>query len=135
MKKQIISIITLLAVLISMLSISVMADDEKSANSVHEFWINDSTVSVENLKAITDEQGINCVPIRAIAEKLEFNIEWDAENQIVKLDKGGIHIQIRIGDNFVTKNDDIIQLNTTVKIIDDFTYIPTRFVSKILENI
>ena len=134
MKKRITSIITLLAILISMLSISVMADDEKSS-SVHEFWINDSTVSVENLKAITDEQGINCVPIRAIAEKLEFNIEWDASNQIVKLDKGDIHIQIRIGDNFVTKNDDIIQLNTTVKIIDDFTYIPTRFISRILENI
>ena len=112
-----------------------MAASEQSSDSVHSFWIDETSISIENLKEITDEDGIGCVPIRAIAEKLNFNIEWDGSNQTAKLDKEGLHIEIKIGDDAVKKNDDIIQLNTAAKLIDDFTYVPTRFVSNILESV
>ncbi len=131
--KKFISMVVTLAVILT--AINTMAAPEQSSESVHFFWIGETSISVENLKAVTDEDGINCVPIRAIAEKLNFNIEWDGTNQTAKLDKDGTHIEIKIGDDAVKKNDDIIQLNTAAKLIDDFTYVPTRFVTGILESV
>lgn len=131
--KKFISLIVTFVVMLT--AINAMAAPGQSSNSTHFFWIDETSISVENLKEITDENGIGCVPIRAIAEKLNFNIEWDSSNQTAKLDKEGLHIEIKIGDDAVKKNDDIIQLNTAAKLIDDFTYVPTRFVSGLLESI
>lgn len=131
--KKFISMVVTLAVILT--AINTMAAPEQSLGSVHFFWIDETSISVENLEAVTDEDGISCVPIRAIAEKLNFNIEWDGTDQTAKLDKYGTHIEIKIGDDVVKKNDDIIQLNTAAKLIDDFTYVPKRFVTGILESV
>ena len=131
-------IFTAVIVLFSLLTAAMpcaMATSEQSSDSVHFFWINETSISVENLKTVTDENGISYVPIRAIAEKLDFNIEWDGLNQTAMLDKEGLHIEIQIGEDVVKKNDDTIQLNTAAKLIDDFTYVPARFVSGILESV
>ena len=131
-------IFTAVIVLFSLLTAAMpcaMAASEQSSDSVHFFWINETSISVENLKTVTDENGISYVPIRAIAEKLDFNIEWDGLNQTAMLDKEGLHIEIQIGEDVVKKNDDTIQLNTAAKLIDDFTYVPARFVSGILESV
>lgn len=133
--KRIFTAAVLLCFMLTAAMPHAMAEPEQSSNSVHSFWIDETSISVENLKEITDEDGISCVPIRAIAEKLDFNIEWDGSTQTAKLDKESLHVEIKIGDNAVKKNDDIIQLNTAAKLIDDFTYVPARFVSGILESV
>ncbi|MDF2884827.1 MAG: copper amine oxidase family proteinLeucine Rich Repeat (LRR)-containing [Clostridiaceae bacterium] len=74
--------------------------------------------------------GKTLVPIRAIFETLELNVEWDNVNQIVKGKNEENTIIFKIGSNKAIVNGKLIELDTSVIIINNRTLIPLNFLTK-----
>ena len=78
-----------------------------------------------------DEQDRTQVPIRALAEMLNCQVIWNEQTQgITIIDVDGTVITTKIGDNKIVADGEMIEMDTTAKIINNRTYLPLRFVSE-----
>lgn len=76
------------------------------------------------------------VPIRAIAEKMNYSVAWDAENQLVILtSKNGKNIlHFEIDSDIALKNlSKEIKLDVPATVIGDRTYLPLRAVAEAMD--
>lgn len=70
------------------------------------------------------------VPIRAIAEKLGYSVNWFQESQTVSMQKGSDLVQLSIGSNSLYHNSYNIIIDVAPLIYDDRTYLPVRAVAE-----
>ena len=77
------------------------------------------------------ENNTTLVPIRPIANALNFNVGYDALSDKVSLEKDGNIIEFVIGESNGYKNGQPIVLEAASKFIGNSTYVPLRF---IIEN-
>ncbi|KAB2952315.1 copper amine oxidase N-terminal domain-containing protein [Heliorestis acidaminivorans] len=79
---------------------------------------------------IVIEDNRTLVPMRAIFEALEQNVEWNNEERSVT--SGSIWLQI---DNAVAVvGDERVELDVPARIIQDSTYVPLRFIAQSLDK-
>lgn len=73
------------------------------------------------------------IPIRAVAEMLNCDVEWvpDTNTVIITNDNGDVII-ITIGSNVMIHNGSKVLMDTAALIKNDRTYIPVRFVAEAL---
>ena len=104
---------------------------------------NDAKVYVNDTEMVTDapiiiENDRTLVPVRAILEYLDYNVDWDGATQKVTIAKDETTLNLIIGDTQATR--DIIYkgnthsyknpLEVAPQIINDSTYIPLSDVAK-----
>lgn len=81
----------------------------------------------------TDAEGNLMLPLRKIAEKLGFTVEWNGEMRAVILN-GGIY-SLQIGENSYNKGKMMPeQLSVAPEITNDLTYVPVDYFIEILET-
>lgn len=97
---------------------------DKSLN--FEYLNNDVSPIIENDHTL--------VPIRAIAEKLKFKVEWDARTQIIRLYHENHSLQLTIGSEVAIADSNPIIMPVAPKIINDRTLIPLRFVAEFFQE-
>ena len=86
--------------------------------------------TIEAPSAYTNENGIFMVPLRAIAENLKFDVNWEGKTKTVMLGKG---ICLTIGkDNYIYMKTAPIQLGTAPEVIDGKTFVPLSFFKDVL---
>ncbi|WP_024833226.1 copper amine oxidase N-terminal domain-containing protein [Ruminiclostridium josui] len=86
--------------------------------------------TIEAPSAYTNKTGTVMVPVRAIAESLGFDVNWDGKTRTVMLGKG---IFMTIGkDNYIYMRTAPIQLGTAPEIIDGKTFVPLSFFKDVL---
>ena len=90
-------------------------------------------VNFPDAQPFVDENDRTQIPIRALAELLQFKVNWDGGTNTAILTKEDSMITIKVGSNIITKNNVNIQMDTTAKVLDDRTYIPLRFVGEALD--
>ncbi len=124
--------------MVVMMSFTVMAKDENI-----KVTINDEPVFFTQEPIMENNRVL--VPIRAIAEDLLFDVNWDGNNQKVTLENFNTLLEFYIGQNFISKTitsamsysgyseyeDIIIDIDVPAKIIGDRTYIPLRAISEL----
>lgn len=138
MKKFIVSVITVLSSLTLMSGVA-------SASSVQ---IDGNLLSKD---CFLDENGRTMAPVRAFAECMGCTVEWNGDAQVVSItqetkynvytgDKVGTeetrnYLELTIGDDKIYRNygADIVQMDTSAKIVDGSTYVPLRFVAEALD--
>lgn len=76
-------------------------------------------------------KGCTLVPLRAIFEALDADVQWDGATQTVTATKDDIAISLVI-DGAAYKNGQEVPLDVPAKIIDGRTMVPIRFVSESL---
>lgn len=76
------------------------------------------------------ENGRALVPIRAIAEKLGFTVEWVSEKQTVIIKAAETIIQLNINEKRSLVNSQEVDLDVPATIIAGRTFVPIRFVSE-----
>ena len=78
--------------------------------------------------------GRTLVPIRKIFETMDYDIEWDEQNQQIVATKCDLSIQIVIGNPVavLSNRDFAVELDVPAQVIDGRTMIPLRFVSECL---
>lgn len=122
--KNSIKILTLLFTFLIFTSLSF-------ASSNINVTINGVEVNFPDAKPFIDaDAGRTMIPVRFVAEDLESEVEWNAEDRIVYINKGDNNIQLTIDSKIAIVNDEPIELDTEAIIHEDRTYVPLRFVSE-----
>ena len=123
MKKRIISLLSALALTAQIVPCALADNDVKVYVNDTEM-ITDAPIIIENNRTL--------VPVRAILEYLDYNVDWDGATKKVKIAKDETTLNLIIGDTQATR--DIIYkgnthsyknpLEVAPQIINDSTYIP-----------
>lgn len=129
MKKKIISLLSALALTAQIVPCALADNDVK-------VYVNDTEMVTD--APIIIENDHTLVPVRAILEYLDYNVDWDGDAQKVTIAKDETTLHLIIGDTQATR--DIIYkgnthsyknpLEVAPQIINDSTYIPLSDVAK-----
>ncbi len=68
------------------------------------------------------------LPIRFVAENLGTSLEWDGANQIIKMERYGTTIEMKIGNSFMKLNGEPVELEVPAQILNGRTMVPLRAV-------
>ena len=103
-----------------------------SAGGSIQITIDGTPVTFTDAQPFIDENGRTQVPVRAVAEMLGCEVNWDEATGTVTVTKGNETITLVIGKTELQKNQSITEMDTAPVIINDRTYIPVRFVGEAL---
>ncbi len=92
--------------------------------------INNMPVTFPDAVPFIDSNSRVQVPIRVIAEFLNFDVNWDEDNRRVTIGNNDDIITLTIGDNIIYKNSASIVMDSPAVILNDRTYIPIRFIGE-----
>lgn len=85
---------------------------------------------LEGVKPFKNDDDVIMVPVRTIAETLEYKVGWNFENQMVTV---GELISFEVGKDSYTMDDTTgIKLNTAPVLKDGSTYVPINFFTEFL---
>ncbi|MBE7021736.1 MAG: copper amine oxidase N-terminal domain-containing protein [Ruminococcaceae bacterium] len=138
MKKKIFALV--MATMFLLLStVAVGAESEQTTYLVVDKPITvtyngDAIVFPDALPLIEAERTL--VPIRAILERAELTVNFDAESRLVTAEKDGLLISMPIDSAeatvFAGDTSKTVTLEAPATIIDDRTYVPIRFIAESL---
>jgi len=74
------------------------------------------------------------VPIRAIAESLKSDVQWDEATQTITITKDGNVVKLVLGCDTAIINGQEVKLDVPAKTLNDRTLVPVRFVSEALNK-
>jgi hypothetical protein len=108
----------------------------KAEDPNHPFWdwLNHPSVQVGDtlLQFSANEQrptivdGRTLVPIRAIAEALDFSVAWSAQTQTATLESPEYDVTVQIGNKTMYVNESVVKLDVAAQIINGRTMLPLR---------
>lgn len=73
--------------------------------------------------------GTTYVPMRGIFEQMGASVTWDDKTKSITAKKGDITVVIHTTDSSVTKNGIPVEMNQKIKVVNNITMVPLRFVS------
>ncbi len=95
-------------------------------------YINGSKIQFDEQPVIKDDRTL--VPLRAIAEALKADVDWDEETEKITMTKDDITNILFVGQTYAKKitNDDTETINLDVApfIVNGRTFVPLRYVSE-----
>lgn len=95
--------------------------------------VDDTLVRFPDAQPFIDSNDRTQVPIRAVSEMLDCDVEWISETHTAIITReNGDTIIIVIGSNTMLVNNNKVKMDTAALIKDDRTYIPVRFVAEAL---
>ncbi len=119
--KKIIFTITLVLLLV-MSSVVAFAQEEiivaVDSNKV-EF-------SSESGTPFIDQNSRTQVPFRATLEKFGATVDWNNETRVAIATKGDITVEVPIDQNYIIKNGEKVETDTSAIIVNSKTYLPIR---------
>ncbi len=74
--------------------------------------------------------GRTLVPLRKIFEALDAEVNWVDEIQTVFAKKGDVEIMVQIGNNLMTVNRDVKELDVPAQLAESRTLVPVRAISE-----
>ena len=78
--------------------------------------------------------GRTLVPIRAVAENLGYDVNWDAESRTVTMTaEGKSEISVTIDADSIEKGGSRVEVDVPAQIIDSRTYLPLRAVAEAMD--
>lgn len=104
-------------------------------NDVISIYVNGSQVFPDADPVIINDRTL--VPIRVIAEKLGYGVDWDGATHTVTMTKGNMAVQVQINSTWITKyiNGQVSEyghMDVSSQIMNDRTFIPVRAVTEAL---
>ena len=95
------------------------------------FNLNEDKLELDNKMYKNDDNEL-MVPLREVAEALDFKVEWIDETRTVKLAKDDHTASFTIGVDEYQYYDMLFDLGTAPELIESITYVPLSFVQRIL---
>ena len=102
---------------------------------VPQFKINVNNEDMEAPAPFENEEGTLMIPLRALTEKLGFEVQWIGETGTIILVKGPVYITMSaFEDGYTFSKTAPMLLGTKPILIDGVTFIPVNFVEEILKG-
>lgn len=95
-----------------------------------DYSINSEKKKMDTVPFVQDSRTL--VPVRFVAEAIGAQVEWDSENQVVKIANNDSVMTLKVGENTYSLNGKISEMDTKSIIKDSRTFIPIRFVAEAL---
>lgn len=73
-----------------------------------------------------DENNRTQVPFRVVLEAFGADVEWNEDRKIATAKKGGIKVEVPIGENYILVNGESLGNDTEALIVREKTYVPIR---------
>lgn len=109
----------------------IVIDHDKISSETIKVLVNDNLVYFPDQQPYI-ENGRTMVPIRFVAEALGAQVDCSKDG-IVSIDKGGIHIRMKIGESKATVNGVVKTFDAKSVLTPKYrTMVPLRFVSETL---
>ncbi len=105
--------------------VKVTIVDEKHYDETAQSY--NSIVFDEETQPFVDENGRTQLPLRRIAEELDFKVDWEEAEKKITLSKEENVIVFRIGSKDYTVNGNALLMDTAPVIVNDFTFVPLRY--------
>lgn len=126
MRKGLLKLTALLIVAVFTITVAYAADKK------------DYTLVIDGETMIADvyeDNGTVFLPLRAICERLGFNVQWDNETRTVVLEKLPVYVTFNVdADGYTFARTAPMLLGNAPKIINDRTYVPSNFINEILQG-
>ncbi len=107
--------------------------NDSSNNYNVSVFLNGSEVAFPDQKPFIDQSaGRVFVPVRFVSEALGAKVEWVQQEQKIVINKGDKKIILYVGKKDVSVNGQNYTLDVAVRLVNDRTIVPLRFVSEAL---
>ncbi|WP_261302227.1 stalk domain-containing protein [Paenibacillus andongensis] len=84
--------------------------------------------------SLTNAEGVSLVPLRKVAEGLDYEVKWNQETYAAELKKGAEWTSVSVGkDSYFYAKMAPVTLGTAPVILNDTLYVPLKFVTDILQ--
>lgn len=127
MLKRLLSIVLAISLVLGISGFS-LANDEYT----FDFILNNRNVSLEN-KSYVNEEGKIMVPLREVAEGMDYLVEWNGEDKVITVSKGSQVIKLKIDGFLVSVNDEKINMDIKPRVKDSKTFVPIEFFSRVFD--
>lgn len=125
-------ILALLCCVISaaFMSVYVGAAKEESVNFDTPICltVNDYYLKMDSEPFLYD--GLTFVPIRFVSEALGAEVSWDKVKNSAVINDSGMSIELPVGKKYAYVSGKKVSVGHSVKLVNDRTYVPVRFVSE-----
>lgn len=101
---------------------------EYTGDDAIKIYVNGARIKPDTNPVIANDRTL--VPIRAIAEKLGYSVNWFEESQTVSMQKGSDLVQLSIGSKSLYHNSTNIKIDVAPMIYESRTYLPVRAVTE-----
>jgi len=91
-------------------------------------------IDLNENEEVYEENGVEMVPVRTVAETLGFEVNWEDATQSVTLVKDNFTSNIVIGDRKAGMNKAIVELLTAPVLKNDKTYVPMDYFEMLNEQ-
>ncbi|MCQ4922422.1 copper amine oxidase N-terminal domain-containing protein [Tissierella carlieri] len=117
--------------------IIVMGEDEEvkvepEITVLDKLIVNEKEITL-NKSLYKNEKDVMMIPLRDIAEALEYEIKWNNESKTAELTKGAQWTAITIGEDNYNFAKMLIKLGTAPEVKDSSTYVPFSFLEEVLK--
>lgn len=107
--------------------------DDLEANANHVLvYVDSELVPFPDAVPFVNEDNRTLIPVRAVVEEMDCNVEWDGQKQLVTISKENTVIKLVIGEKKATVNGKEVTFDTKAEIFEYRTFVPLRFVSETL---
>ena len=103
----------------------------QASASEYRVFVND--IEIQDSDAFIDENSRTQMPVRKVSEILGCDVAWDPVAYEVTVTNNSDVIRMIIGKSVLYKNDDIIYMDTSARLVNDRTYIPVRYLAEALD--
>ena len=84
---------------------------------------------------VYEDNGTVMLPLRAICERLGFNVQWDNETRTVVLEKLPVYVTFNVdSDGYTFARTAPMLLGKAPMIVSGRTYVPSNFIDEILQG-
>ncbi len=104
----------------------------KKSNGNIEISVDNVPVVFTDAKPFIDENSRTLVPVRAVSEMLNADVQWDDATKTATIQQNGKIVTIIIGSDIMTVDGNAVQMDTKAIISESRTYIPIRFAAEAL---
>ena len=126
MRKGLLKLTALLIVAVFTITVAYAADKKD-----YTLVIDGETMNAD----VYEDNGTVMLPLRAICERLGFNVQWDNETRTVVLEKLPVYVTFNVDqDGYTFARTAPMLLGKAPTIVDGRTYVPSNFIDEILQG-
>jgi hypothetical protein len=128
--KKIIGVVTLVSLVAALGSGCANAKNDNAKSDTIKVMYDGKTIEFDVQPEIIDDRVM--VPMRTIFETFGAKVKWDGDSQTITAKKKSKTIEMTIGSEDMTKNDETYSFDTAPVIEDGRTLVPVRAISDML---